>query len=146
MEQQLDVSVYAAAIQVFVQRKMRWPSELSLEAEETHLASWLECRRHEFVTGQMSQIDQARLSATIPGWRTSAEQQWLRQARKFSDFVLVEGFGNLPERAPYLGNWIASQTLLAQLNSMDVRQQVWLDDHAPGWRLCGMESRRNYSS
>lgn len=127
------MSDFAATIQIFVQRNVRWPSELSEDPSEVQLALWLEQRRQELLAGRMSHLDHARLSSTIPGWKNSSEQRWLKQARTFSDVVLLHGYAEMRLRHPFLNGWINGQATLCRLGSLDSRHRAWLDNHAPGW-------------
>lgn len=130
---QASLSDYASTIQIFVQRNVRWPSELSEEQSEVLLALWLEQRRQDLLAGRMTHLDHAKLASTIPGWKTSAEQRWLKQARAFSDVILLEGFDALRQGHPFLNGWINGQATLSRLGSLDRLHASWLDRHAPGW-------------
>lgn len=133
MDSDSDLTSCASAVQIFVQRNLRWPSELSSEPQEVQMARWLEVWRERLTSGQMGALDHARLSSTIPGWRVNGEQQWLLTARKLSNVVLSGGFEAVAADHPFLNGWMNGQATLSRLGSLDPLRATWLHKHVPGW-------------
>lgn len=124
---------YARAIQIFVQRNSRWPSELVDDADEVQLAQWLESRRQEYLVDSLNFRDQAFLSWIIPGWRVSNEHRWLRHARELSNLVLCGGMDAVASDA-FLNGWLHGQVELLGLGSLDERRAQWFNNYVPGWQ------------